>query len=249
MKRRGFMFASIVCIWCFILPIRVEAAPKTMNDGQIFDAEYYASTYPDIKAAYGNDETKLYQHYLAFGKAEGRLPYAAAEAIPQSNDLVVGNKDETSEKQADLQVAYSELPQNVRNFFNKKTIHIYAATRDYIGTVNKRKSLGYTYCTYVDGAFSSADVYVCGSTNAFMPPRYTLYHELGHIVDNYHGMYSYSSKWEGWSEMQPYSPTQVYSSAEAFAEAFAAYFERPDKLKKTAPNAYAYIENIIVNLK
>ena len=49
--------------------------------------------------------------------------------------------------------------------------------------------------------------------------------------------------------MQPYSPTQVYSASEAFAEAFAAYFERPEKLKKTAPNAYTYIENIIVNMQ
>ena len=133
------------------------------------------------------------------------------------------------EKQRELQEGYSALPQNVKNFYNRKNIKINASTKDYIGTVNTRKSIGYTHFTYRDGAFLSADVYVCGSS--FMPPRYTLYHELGHILDSAGGYNSYSSNWEGWTEMQPYSPSQVYSSSEAFAEAFAGYFERPDKLK------------------
>ena len=52
----------------------VLAAPKTMPDGQTFDAEYYASTYPDVKVAFGNDEAALYNHYVQYGKAEGRNP-------------------------------------------------------------------------------------------------------------------------------------------------------------------------------
>ena len=40
--------------------IDVYAAPKTMADGTVFDAEYYAETYPDVKAAFGNDEAALY---------------------------------------------------------------------------------------------------------------------------------------------------------------------------------------------
>ena len=58
-----------------------------------------------------------------------------------------------------------------------------------------------------------------------------MYHELGHVLDV---GYRYPKNWEGWTEMQPFSPTQVYSANEAFAEAFAAYFERPTKLKNTA---------------
>ena len=41
--------------------------------------------------------------------------------------------------------------------------------------------------------------------------------------------------------MITYSPTQVYDAHEAFA----AYFERPEKKKQVSPNAYAFIENII----
>lgn len=59
------------------------AAPKQMPDGNVFDAQFYAETYPDVAAVYGTDETMLYNHYLLCGKAEGRLPYApAASSAP-----------------------------------------------------------------------------------------------------------------------------------------------------------------------
>lgn len=48
------------------------AAPKTMADGTVFDARYYADSYADIKAAFGYDEGALWQHYTAYGKNEGR---------------------------------------------------------------------------------------------------------------------------------------------------------------------------------
>jgi hypothetical protein len=53
----------------------VYAAPKTMADGTIFDAEYYAQANPDVVAALGTDENVLYQHYVTYGQYEGRLPY------------------------------------------------------------------------------------------------------------------------------------------------------------------------------
>lgn len=39
----------------------------------IFDAEYYAEQYPDLKAAFGNNEKALYQHFLTYGVKEGRV--------------------------------------------------------------------------------------------------------------------------------------------------------------------------------
>jgi hypothetical protein len=38
----------------------------------VFDAEYYASQYPDLKEAFGNDEKALYNHFLKYGVKEGR---------------------------------------------------------------------------------------------------------------------------------------------------------------------------------
>ena len=51
----------------------VNAAPKTMADGGVFDAEYYAQNNPDVVAVFGTDENMLYQHYVLYGKQEGRL--------------------------------------------------------------------------------------------------------------------------------------------------------------------------------
>ena len=74
------------------------AAPKTMPDGTTFDAEYYANTYPDVKAALGTDETALYNHYVTYGKTEGRKPYADAQvAAPAAT---------TERKTVDGQPAY-----------------------------------------------------------------------------------------------------------------------------------------------
>lgn len=55
------------------------ASPKTMPDGTVFDAEYYAKTYPDVVSAIGTDENALYQHYVMAGKAEGRHPVAPVQ--------------------------------------------------------------------------------------------------------------------------------------------------------------------------
>lgn len=64
--------------------LTVYAQPKTMPDGTVFDAEFYAETYPDVKAAFGNDAAALYNHYVQYGKAEGRQATAASAAGEKS---------------------------------------------------------------------------------------------------------------------------------------------------------------------
>ena len=59
--------------------VPVVAGPKQMADGTLFDAAYYAATYPDVAAVFGTDEAMLYNHYVLCGKAEGRLPYEGAK--------------------------------------------------------------------------------------------------------------------------------------------------------------------------
>ena len=48
------------------------AVPERMEDGTLFDSDYYAETYPDLMLLYGRDTQKLYEHYVNCGKAEGR---------------------------------------------------------------------------------------------------------------------------------------------------------------------------------
>ena len=55
------------------------AAGATENAG--FDAVYYASKYPDVAAAFGTDPVMLCQHYLTFGKNEGRFMNQAEELL------------------------------------------------------------------------------------------------------------------------------------------------------------------------
>ena len=62
----------------------VLAAPKYMEDGNVFDAEYYGANNLDVAAVLGTDEAALYTHYVMFGKNEGRKPYADG-AIPVGN--------------------------------------------------------------------------------------------------------------------------------------------------------------------
>jgi uncharacterized protein YkwD len=40
-----------------------------------FDHKYYADTYPDLKSAFGYDRDALWNHYVVFGKKEGRKCY------------------------------------------------------------------------------------------------------------------------------------------------------------------------------
>lgn len=53
-----------------------NTASTTMIDN--FDATFYANMYPDVKKALGTDATKLYNHYITYGKAEGRYANQAA---------------------------------------------------------------------------------------------------------------------------------------------------------------------------
>lgn len=56
----------------------VQAQPATIGE-VTFDAEYYAAHNPDVVAVFGSDANTLFQHYIAFGQAEGRLPFEMAE--------------------------------------------------------------------------------------------------------------------------------------------------------------------------
>ena len=79
-NRAGQMIRTLVGLGIFLLFLGVKldanAAPVTMPDGGIFDAEYYAQNNPDVVAILGTDANVLYQHYLTSGRLEGRKPYA-----------------------------------------------------------------------------------------------------------------------------------------------------------------------------
>lgn len=88
----------------------VWAAPKEMADGTVFDAEFYAQTYPDVKEALGTDENALYQHYVTFGRSEGRLPFAPAPMAQAAG----GAAQEAQTAGGAAQAAAGETAQNAQ---------------------------------------------------------------------------------------------------------------------------------------
>ena len=54
----------------------VAPAVETMDYSLVFDADYYAMRYADLKAAFGTDKAKLLQHFIQFGMNEGRQAIA-----------------------------------------------------------------------------------------------------------------------------------------------------------------------------
>ena len=56
--------------------VTISSAQKSL----VFDATYYANKYPDLKAAFGTDAAKLYNHFITHGIYEGRQGCAAFSA-------------------------------------------------------------------------------------------------------------------------------------------------------------------------
>ena len=87
MKKRLIM-ALMVGVMVVTTAMPVCAAPKQMADGNMFDAEYYATSNPDVSAVLGADENLLYNHYAVCGMNEGRLPMAPNAMVVPSETPV-----------------------------------------------------------------------------------------------------------------------------------------------------------------
>ena len=95
---------TVICgsAWAF-------AAPETMSDGNVFDAEYYAEQNPDVVAVVGADKNALYQHYLTCGMFEGRAAYGV-------NDVSEGDVPIT------IPVMYSQNRYDLRALINNQPL-------------------------------------------------------------------------------------------------------------------------------
>lgn len=95
-KKHGtFAWIAVLFIAAGVFLLNAQnayAAPVTLPDGQVFDPDYYAQNNPDVVASVGTDPAMLYQHYLLFGKAEGRQPYAGATSVPSLSQVLAQRK-------------------------------------------------------------------------------------------------------------------------------------------------------------
>lgn len=92
MKKKLWITMAVVFI-ALTGSMTVCAQPAAMPDGTVFDAEFYAQTYPDVVAVFGTDAGALYQHYLAYGIAEGRLAADPAALSPAAQAAPVAEPD------------------------------------------------------------------------------------------------------------------------------------------------------------
>lgn len=77
MKRVKFntaMAFGIIYLVFTVFPINVIAASNLKESN--FDYIRYADDYSDLKEAYGYNAHELYNHYIVFGKTEGRRAYS-----------------------------------------------------------------------------------------------------------------------------------------------------------------------------
>ena len=71
---------------------------------RIFDPKYYASTYKDIKSAYGTNYSGMYDHFIKYGASEGR---AGSKELNVKNYI---------KRYPDLETAYGP-------FYTKAIVH------------------------------------------------------------------------------------------------------------------------------
>jgi hypothetical protein len=64
---------------CLVLPASA-AVSNDIND-ILFDYEYYYNKYPDLQRAFGKNASALYNHYLTYGKKEGRCPSSLFDPV------------------------------------------------------------------------------------------------------------------------------------------------------------------------
>lgn len=82
MKNKIVLALLTACLICGN-GMTVCAVPDRMEDGVLFDSDYYAETYPDLMMVFGRDTQMLYQHYVTCGMAEQRVALPSKYVYPE----------------------------------------------------------------------------------------------------------------------------------------------------------------------
>ncbi|MDL2302141.1 hypothetical protein LJC58_07290 [Lachnospiraceae bacterium OttesenSCG-928-D06] len=124
MKKQKLFTKLLAAALCFnIFTIPAYAAPQTMSDGTVFDAEYYAENNPDVVAVFGNSTKNLYKHYTQYGRNEGRMP--TADGVVTESQPVSSAAQKMSDGTLFDPVYYAENNPDVVAVFGKSTKALY----------------------------------------------------------------------------------------------------------------------------
>ena len=95
MKKWKWKGLAVLAVAAAVLMIgRLDVSAAGVRD--VFDAEYYANSYADLKAVYGSDKEALFQHYITLGIKEGRAASPVFDIVEYRNGY------------ADLQAAFGD---------------------------------------------------------------------------------------------------------------------------------------------
>lgn len=98
------LLAAVMLVSTFAsATVTADAKTTTLSDGTVFDSAYYSAAYADLKAAYGTDYNALLNHYLTYGKAEGR---SASGTVVTLSDGTVFDSEYYANTYADLKAAF-----------------------------------------------------------------------------------------------------------------------------------------------
>ena len=204
-----------------------------------------------------SQEELLAQYYAALAAQGGNVAPAPA-VVPETVDKVVAYLDGDLNCYSEVQAAYSALPQNIKNYLNKRNITITSCSNAYVTSVRGSRVLGFCkehkQYSSRSGLSLSNEVFI-GDNRKHESGKQILYHELGHAIDNFLTQYNgdfveASDRWPNgaWFEVQQYNSQKTINDDEAFAVAFEAFMNDPNKFAAKAPISYAYIMNIVGGL-
>ena len=73
MKKIRMAMMTAVSMLCGIMAFGTPVFAMEGITKSNFNYVQYANTYPDVYAAFGYDRDQIYNHYVKYGKAEGRM--------------------------------------------------------------------------------------------------------------------------------------------------------------------------------
>lgn len=138
---KKFLTLLLVVVMIMATSMTTFAAPVEVQSGGekfTFDAEYYAQNNPDVVAALGNSADAMLQHYVQYGRAEGRKAYNGDTGVAATTTATT----ETTVKTVEPQPTYIELRFNDGSVAEK----IYC-DHDANGRISKKTVWQYQYGT------------------------------------------------------------------------------------------------------
>lgn len=168
---------------------KVNYQVKKSAYAPVFDASYYAGNNKDLKAAFGNDENALFQHFLNYGMSEGRQANAEFNVKSYRNayaDLrqAFGN-DLKSYYLHYMNCGKKEGRRGAQNFDVTSYRNAYADLRQAFGNDLKSYYLHYMNCGKREGRKTTGVTELQNPVTAYKEKDYAAVYNYDYYISKY----------------------------------------------------------------